>query len=99
MNNPCWPKRACCALQLHNRANHRTYVNYFVHRFGFINSATDRSQKQSSSAMFSTDHQYIHCTGNMFLLIPTQLQLQTGIQGIKSRQSIAGKVLRILKGL
>ena len=72
---------------------------YSVHRFGFINSATDRSQKQSSSAMFSTDHQYIHCTGNMFLLIPTQLQLQTGIQGIKSRQSIAGKVLRILKGI
>jgi hypothetical protein len=61
-----------------------------AHRFGFINSATDRSQKQSSSAMFSTDHQYVHCTGNMFLLIPTQLQLQTGIQGIKSRQSIAG---------
>ena len=60
-----------------------------AHKFGFINSATDRSQ-QPSSAMFSTDHQYIHCTGNIFLLIPTQLQLQTGIQGIKSRQSNAG---------
>ena len=50
----------------------------------------DRSQ-QPSSAMFSTDHQYIHCTGNMFLLIPTQLKLESGIQGIKGRQSIAGK--------
>ena len=50
-----------------------------AHKFGFINSATDRNQ-QPSSAMFSTHHQYIHCTGNMFLLIPTQLQLQTGIQ-------------------
>ena len=60
-----------------------------AHRFGFINSATDREQ-QPSSAMFSTDHQYVHCTGNMFLLIPTEVQLQTGIQGIKSRTSVTG---------
>ena len=50
-----------------------------AHKFGFINSATERKQ-QPSSAMFSTHHQYIHCTGNMFLLIPTQLQLQAGLQ-------------------
>jgi len=55
-----------------------------AYRFGFVNSTTDRSQ-QPSSAMFSTDHQYIHCTGNMFLLIPTQFQSQTGIQGFKGR--------------
>jgi hypothetical protein len=48
-------------------------------RFGFITCTTDRTQ-QPSSALFSTDHQYIHCTGNMFLLIPTQQQLFTGIQ-------------------
>lgn len=60
-------------------------------RFGFVRCPPDRSTK--SSAMFSTDHQYVHCTGNMFLLIPTQLQLQTGIQGIKikpSNQDLAG---------
>ena len=48
-------------------------------RYGFVNSTTDRTQ-QPSSATFSTYHQYIHCTGNMFLLIPTQLQKLTGIQ-------------------
>ena len=31
-------------------------------------------EQQPSSAKFSTYHQYVHCTGNMFLLIPTQLQ-------------------------
>lgn len=61
-------------------------------RFGFVTCQTDRSQ-QPSSALFSTDHQYIHCTGNMFLLIPTQLQLQRGIQGIKARTSVAGSGL------
>eukprot|EP00088_Acartia_fossae_P040789 TRINITY_DN4251_c0_g1_i14.p1 TRINITY_DN4251_c0_g1~~TRINITY_DN4251_c0_g1_i14.p1 ORF type:complete len:151 (-),score=21.84 TRINITY_DN4251_c0_g1_i14:461-913(-) len=37
-----------------------------------------------SSLTFSTTHQYIHCTGNMFVLIPTTLQMSTGIQGIQN---------------
>jgi len=53
-----------------------------VKRFGFIACTTDPHQ-QKSSTTFSTHHQYIHCTGNCFVLIPTQLELVPGIQGIK----------------
>ena len=44
-------------------------------RFGFvatnIGSTTNKQPHQTSSVktLFSTDHQYIHCTGNMFLLV------------------------------
>ena len=59
-------------------------------KFGFIatNIGINPSKHQSASSttnLFSTDHQYIHCTGNMFLLIPTQLHSQVGLQGIRSR--------------
>ena len=59
-------------------------------RFGFVatNIGTNSSKQNSLSSttnLFSTDHQYIHCTGNMFLLIPTQLHSQVGLQGIRSR--------------
>ena len=59
-------------------------------RFGFVatNIGTNASKQQYTSSttnLFSTDHQYIHCTGNMFLLIPTQLHSQVGLQGIRSR--------------
>ena len=59
-------------------------------RFGFVatNIGTNASKQQSTVSttnLFSTDHQYIHCTGNMFLLIPTQLHSQVGLQGIRSR--------------
>jgi len=57
-----------------------------VKRFGFIACTTDPHQ-QKSSATFSTHHQYIHCTGNCFVLIPTQLELVPGIQGIKGMSS------------
>eukprot|EP00092_Neocalanus_flemingeri_P072503 GFUD01089255.1.p1 GENE.GFUD01089255.1~~GFUD01089255.1.p1 ORF type:complete len:533 (-),score=132.20 GFUD01089255.1:9-1607(-) len=64
-----------------------------VKRFGFIACTTDPHQ-QKSSATFSTHHQYIHCTGNCFILIPTQLELVSGIQGIKGmsnkKKSAAG---------
>ena len=53
----------------------------FLYRFGFVVTCISADRQQSSD-LFSTDRQYIHCTGNMFLLIPTRLQLQTGIQGI-----------------
>ena len=57
-------------------------------RYGFVNSTTDKSS-QPSSAIFSTFHQYVHATGNMFLLIPTQMKEELkGIQGIKGRQSV-----------
>ena len=55
-----------------------------VKRFGFIACTTDPNQ-QKSSATFSTHHQYIHCTGNCFVLIPTQLEILSGIQGIKGK--------------
>ena len=49
-------------------------------RYGFVNSTTDKSS-QPSSAIFSTFHQYVHATGNMFLLIPTQMKEELkGIQ-------------------
>ena len=41
-------------------------------RFGFVACTTDPNI-QMSSATFSTHHQYIHCTGNCFVLIPTRL--------------------------
>jgi len=53
-----------------------------VKRFGFIACTTD-PHIQESSATFSTHHQYIHCTGNCFVLIPTRLDQVSGIQGIK----------------
>ena len=55
-----------------------------VKRFGFIACTTD-PHIQMSSATFSTHHQYIHCTGNCFILIPTRLDQDQvyGIQGIK----------------
>jgi len=55
-----------------------------VRRFGFFACVTEPAQ-QLSSATFSTRHQYIHCTGNMFVLIPTTLQLPHGVQGMKSK--------------
>jgi len=54
-----------------------------LRRFGFVACSTDPNH-QKSSATFSTQHQYIHSTGNMFVLIPTRLQLQAGILGMKS---------------
>ena len=53
--------------------------------FGFVACVSgdvnvSRSSSSSSSKAFSTDHQYVHCTGNMFLLIPTQVQQQGGKQ-------------------
>ena len=39
-----------------------------------------------TNALFSTTNQYVHCTSNMFLMIPTKVQLQTGIQGFKTRK-------------
>jgi len=64
-----------------------------VRRFGFISSVTDPKQ-QLSSATFSTTHQYIHCTGNMFVLIPTTLEVSSnktlglplGIQGMNTKE-------------
>ena len=38
---------------------------------------------QMSSATFSTHHQYIHCTGNCFILIPTQLDQRAVVSGIQ----------------
>lgn len=67
-----------------------------VKRFGFIACTTDPHQ-QKSSTTFSTHHQYIHCTGNCFVLIPTQLELVPGIQGIKGmsikKKSVASSTL------
>ena len=50
-----------------------------VKRYGFKACTTDLNQKKSS-ATFSTHDQYIHCTGNCFILIPTQLKLVLGIR-------------------
>ena len=65
-----------------------------VKRFGFVPCTTDPNQ-QMSSATFRTHHQYINCTGNCFILIPTQLELVSGIQGIKGmsnkKKSVAHK--------
>ena len=57
-------------------------------RYGFVNSTTDKSS-QPSSAIFSTFHQYVHATGNMFLLIPTQMKEELkGIQAIYFVQDV-----------
>ena len=49
---------------------------------------------QMSSATFSTHHQYIPCTGNCFILIPTQLELVSGIQGIKGMANKKNMMIR-----
>jgi len=59
-------------------------------KFGFVatNIGTNHNKHTATASttnLFSTDHQYIHCTGNMFLLIPTHLHSQVGLQGIRSR--------------
>ena len=46
-------------------------------RFGFVatnvgstmNAKQQHQNQTSTKTLFSTDHQYIHCTGNMFLLV------------------------------
>lgn len=48
--------------------------------FGFVGSVTDRSLVSNSSDQFSVDHQYVHCSGNMFLLIPVRIQPQPDAQ-------------------
>jgi hypothetical protein len=54
-------------------------------KYGFIACPTDPANKRLSEH-FSTDHQYLHCTGNMFLLIPTKVDKASGIQGITKPQ-------------
>lgn len=53
--------------------------------FGFVTCVTDSggggvTGDANDARSFSTDHQYVHCTGNMFLLIPTQVQEHPSIQ-------------------
>lgn len=62
---------------------------FSLFRFGFVPCTShSRLKPGAAPASFSTDFQYIHYTGNMFLLIPTQLlQRRTGIQGIKEDSS------------
>jgi len=69
--------------------DHRLFLfrEAIVKRFGFISCVTD-PKHQASSATFSTTHQYSHCTGNMFVLIPTGLQPHIGIQGIKPKEML-----------
>ncbi len=53
--------------------------------FGFIpciRNSQLRRQDRMSNMSWSAENQYIHYTGNMFLLIPTGIRLQIGIQGI-----------------
>ena len=58
-------------------------------KFGFIPCSTE-NKNSSANSMFSTHHQYIHCTGNFFLLIPTHLQLKTtGIQGYRRQNNMS----------
>ena len=75
-----------------NTWENRTFLfrEEIAKRFGFIatnigTNASKQTSLSSTTSLFSTDHQYIHCTGNMFLLIPTQLHSQVGLQGIRSR--------------
>ena len=67
-----------------------------VKRFGFVPCTTD-PHMQMSSATFSTHHQYIHCTGNCFVLIPTTLDQVSGIQGIKKGIMDKKKEVPIMK--
>ena len=66
-----------------------------IDRFGFVVTCIAPDRQQSSD-LFSTDRQYIHCTGNMFLLIPTRLQLQTGIQGRNTLNQLFKTATRVL---
>lgn len=63
-----------------------------VKRFGFIACTTEPTQ-QKSSATFSTHHQYIHCTGNCFVLIPTQLHLLPGVLGMRQAKRSVTNIL------
>lgn len=78
-----------------NTWENRTFLfqEEIAKRFGFVatnigSSSSKQPSLSSSTTLFSTDHQYIHCTGNMFLLIPTQLHSQVGLQGIRSRPKL-----------
>ena len=69
--------------------DHRLFLfrESIVKRFGFVACSTDSNQ-QKSSATFSTRHQYIHCTGNCFVLIPTLLPTKKqGILGLRQKKS------------
>lgn len=59
-------------------------------RFGFIRCPSTSTSDHRQKILFSTDHQYIHCTGNMSLLIPRSLSMTekaSGIQGMSSGSS------------
>jgi len=76
--------------------DHRLFLfrESIVKRFGFVACSTDSNQ-QRSSATFSTHHQYIHCTGNCFVLIPTLLPARKqGILGLSSKKASLGRERR-----
>ena len=76
--------------------DHRLFLfrESIVKRFGFVACSTDSNQ-QRSSATFSTHHQYIHCTGNCFVLIPTELPIKKqGILGLSSKKVSLGRERR-----
>ncbi len=55
-------------------------------RFGFLPcTRNERLRRPDAAALsWSADNQYVHYTGNMFLMVPTEIQLQTAIQqGVK----------------
>ena len=57
-----------------------------------VAAAADGSSGGGSSLSWSVDNQYVHYTGNMFLLIPTaEIRLQTGIQGVKEGAAAAAQ--------
>ena len=69
--------------------DHRLFLfrECIVKRFGFVACSTDPNQ-QKSCATFSTHHQYIHCTGNCFVLIPTLLPTKKqGILGLRHKKT------------
>ena len=69
-------------------------ITFSRYRFGFVACTTD-PHLQMSSATFSTHHQYIHCTGNCFVLIPTLLPARKqGILGLSSKKASLGRERR-----
>ncbi|XP_055607436.1 GATOR complex protein Iml1 isoform X1 [Uranotaenia lowii] len=70
-----WPKRMLLFLEA------------IVSRFGFMRCAVET---KTGSNQASLDYQYVHCTGNMFILVPNPNH------GLKSRQRLAsgGKTMK-----
>jgi len=64
-------------------------------KFGFV-PCVPNARLRREDGRFSTKNQYVHYSGNMFLLIPAAIELQRGIQGVGVEREEAAEDLKVI---